>query len=113
MGCYLSDVLSLDRSLLASSLRQREDAEVMKRAFFSLALGLMVGSGCANSYVIKLNNGLRLTSATKPKLKNGHYVYTDASGKTASVPAGRVREIEPASMANEEEKKLFKPATSK
>jgi hypothetical protein len=87
--------------------------DLMKRLFGSLCLGAFLWSGCAgNTYVIKLNNGLRLTSTSRPKLEHGNYVYTDASGKTASVPAGRVREIEPASMAKEEEKDLFKPAIS-
>ncbi len=74
----------------------------MKWIAFYLSLCVIVCSGCANQYIIKMNNGLQVTSNTKPKLKGGYYEYTDPSGRTMSVPAGRVREIEPASMAKEE-----------
>ena len=57
---------------------------------------------------MKLNNGLQITSASKPKLKGGYYLYTDAAGRTSSVAAVRVLEIEPASMAKEESNQ-FKP----
>jgi hypothetical protein len=57
---------------------------------------------------MKLNNGLQVTSASKPKLKGGYYVYTDSAGRTGMVPATRVLEIEPASMA-EEERTQFMP----
>ena len=66
-------------------------------------------SGCTHTYVMKLQNGMQLTTASKPKLKNGVYVYKDALGRDQYVPAGSVREIEPASMAQEEQGK-FKPS---
>jgi Bacterial protein of unknown function (DUF903) len=84
----------------------------MKRIYLSIGVGVAIGLGCANQYVIKLNNGLQVTSVSKPKLKSGYYIYTDPAGKTLTVPVGRVREIEPASMAKEE-RDAFKPATSK
>jgi hypothetical protein len=66
-------------------------------------------TGCAHQYVIKLSNGTKVTTASKPKLKHGYYVYKDAAGNEAKpIPQGRVVEIEPASMA-EEEKDQFKP----
>jgi hypothetical protein len=49
-----------------------------------------------------LNNGTRLTTASKPRLKEGTYIYKDAKGQDCYVPAGRVREIAPASMAKDE-----------
>jgi len=70
--------------------------------------GVMVLSGCAQPYVMTLTNGLRITSASKPKLKGSYYVYTDAAGKEHTEPASRVREIAPASMA-EDDRNRFKP----
>ena len=79
----------------------------MKPILWALMLCSLV-CGCAHEYVIKLNNGLQVTSASKPKLKGGYYVYTDSAGRTGTVPAVRVLEIEPASMAKEEQNQ-FKP----
>jgi hypothetical protein len=69
--------------------------------------GLLVG--CASQYVMKLNNGLEVTTASKPKLKGNVYYYKDAKGQQVAVPAGRVLEVEPVSMAKEEQKP-FEPA---
>ncbi len=55
--------------------------------------------GCANPYVITLNNGRRIDAPHKPKLEGANYVYKDAQGQKVYIPAGRVREIAPASMA--------------
>ena len=77
-------------------------------SLFLLILASGMVSGCTHTYVMKLQNGLQLTTASKPKLKNGVYVYKDALGRDQYVPAGNVREIEPASMAQEEQGK-FKP----
>ncbi len=64
--------------------------------------------GCARSYVITLHNGTRLTAASKPRLKEGYYVFKDARGNPASVSAGRVREVAPAGMASEVNTSPFK-----
>jgi hypothetical protein len=81
----------------------------MKTASF-LLLSLLLLSGCANQYVMTLNNGTKLTTASKPKLEHGRYSYKDANGGEHFVPAGRVRQVEPQSMAQEDEKKnQFKP----
>src|SRR5262245_20275616 len=60
----------------------------MKRVLLALFLLIVICCGCANQYVIKLKNGLHMTSSTKPKLDRGYYIYTDSAGKVASVPAG-------------------------
>ena len=73
-----------------------------------MAVGLL--SGCASHYRITLNNGTQITTNSKPKLKNGDYYYTDASGHQAFVPAVRVREIAPASMKEESTKIKTAPA---
>jgi hypothetical protein len=64
------------------------------------AAGLLL-CGCASSYVIKMNNGLRLTTASKPKLKHGFYEFKDAKGNIQQIPQNRVLEIAPADMAEE------------
>ena len=73
----------------------------------------MVLCGCSSSYVIKLNNGLRITTASKPKLQHGFYVFKDAKGNVQQIPQGRVTEIAPASMAAEESDTRFKNAQKK
>ncbi len=71
---------------------------------------LAVTCGCSQQYLIKLNSGGQITTASKPRLKNGSYYFKDAKGNVQAIAAGRVREIEPASMAKEE-KSPFKPET--
>ena len=80
----------------------------MKKLSLMLLVGLSLLCGCAHTYVITLSDGRRITTASKPRLDNGRYVFKDASGKPSSVPAGRVREIAPASMV-EEQKPMFNP----
>lgn len=81
----------------------------MKANLFVLAVCLAVCCGCARSYVMTLTNGARITTASKPKLQQGSYVFKDAQGRDSYVPAGRVREITPASMAKDE-KARFQPS---
>jgi hypothetical protein len=84
----------------------------MKKLIFPLLAGLVVLSGCANQYVIKLNNGMEITSAGKPKLDGGVYHFKDAKGEDHMVSRGRVMEIEPASMARAEKKPKSVPTAS-
>ena len=76
----------------------------MKNAVLPLLICLVALTGCAHQYVLKLNNGGEITTATKPKLKDGVYHFKDAKGEEHVVPAARVHELEPASMAAEENK---------
>ena len=76
----------------------------MKNAALPLLIGLIALTGCAHHYVLKLNNGTEITTASKPKLKEGIYHFKDAKGEQHFVPAGRVREVAPASMAERENK---------
>ncbi len=76
----------------------------MKILGISLLAGLFLLTGCANHYVLTLNNGAQITSMGKPKMVNGAYVFKDPAGKEYTVPEGRVREVAPASMVD-------KPAT--
>ncbi len=76
----------------------------MKRMSLLLALCLLVLCGCAQQYVMKLTNGQQISTPHKPKLKGSDYVYKDAYGTEQKISQSRVREIEPAKMAAEENK---------
>jgi len=76
----------------------------MKIKFLLLAVACAMLSGCASQYVITLHNGRQIMAASKPHLKQGTYVFKDAEGKPASVSAGRVREVAPASMVKDSSK---------
>jgi hypothetical protein len=71
----------------------------VKKLIPILCLTVFVLCGCARHYVITLNNGSRISTTSKPHLKNGNWVYKDAEGRQTSTPAGRVTEVAPASMA--------------
>ncbi len=83
----------------------------MNKLVLILLVGLAALCGCTHHYVMKLTNGMQITTASKPKLKEGFYYYKDAKGEQVRIPRGRVRQIEPASMAKEE-KPIFKPEFS-
>jgi hypothetical protein len=74
----------------------------MNKAALPLLIGLIALTGCAHQYVMKLNNGTQITTASKPQLKEDSYFFKDAKGEEHSVAAGRVREIAPASVAAKE-----------
>jgi hypothetical protein len=80
----------------------------MKKLVLPLLLTMLAFCGCAHAYVMKLSNGMQITTASKPKLKGATYYYKDANGKVNTIPQGRVLEILPASMA-QDEKPAFKP----
>ena len=84
----------------------------MKRCGPVLFCCLLLFCGCAHSYVMKMSNGSKVVTASKPKLKNGFYVYDDAKGQQHTVSQARVLEVEPASMAKDDTAK-FKGQTSK
>jgi len=71
---------------------------------FCLIILTMVLCGCASQYVMKLSNGMEVTTNGKPHLKGANYYYKDAQGRDVAVPQSRVVQIEPASMANQENK---------
>jgi hypothetical protein len=89
----------------------------MKKSLLSLLAGLIVLTGCAHHYVLRLNSGSEILTASKPKLKDGVYEFKDARGEEHLVPVGRVREIAPASIAQREDRprpmKVEPPPTKK
>ena len=83
----------------------------MKKWKSLVALGLVALCGCAHEYVMKLSNGMQITTPHKPKLQGANYYYKDAQGRENIIPQSRVVEIEPASMVAEDNK--FTPANPK
>jgi hypothetical protein len=65
-------------------------------------LAAMLLSGCTHHYVITTTSGTRIDTSTKPRMKNGFYVFKDALGREQAFSAGRVSEVSPASMATKE-----------
>jgi hypothetical protein len=76
----------------------------MNKAALPLLIGLIGLTGCAHHYLMKLTNGAQITTASKPKLKEGIYYFNDAKGEEHAVAAARIREIAPASVAQREDK---------
>ncbi len=74
----------------------------MRTLAFGLAVSVLLWTGCARHYAMRLNTGALVTTSSKPKLKNGYYVYKDASGRENAVWQGRVAEIGPASQMSKE-----------
>jgi Bacterial protein of unknown function (DUF903) len=81
----------------------------MNRISFVLLVCVTTLTGCAHQYVMKLSNGTKLLTASKPKLNNGYYTFKDAAGNVNKISQGRVLEIEPASMAAEEKNRFAPP----
>jgi hypothetical protein len=78
----------------------------MNKAALPLFIGLIALTGCARHYVMRLDNGTDIVTASKPQLKDGTYSFKDAKGEEQFVGASRVREVAPASMAARERKAL-------
>ena len=86
--------------LSSSNAKKPAKSRWLLRLMFSMIVASLAVTGCARRYTMVLSNGGRITSRGKPALVEGAYVYTDMNGQPASVPAGRVREVAPASMAS-------------
>jgi hypothetical protein len=80
-----------------------------QRAFWAGLISLIALTGCARHYVMRLNNGAEITTASKPRLRDGNYCFKDARGEEHFISVGRVREVAPASMSERE----IKPQTVK
>jgi hypothetical protein len=76
----------------------------VKTPSFCLLIGLLVLTGCATPYVLRLTNGSEILTPGKPQLKGGIYYFKDANGERHAVMAASVREIAPASMVKAEDK---------
>lgn len=76
-------------------------------------MGAALAPGCAQHYVMKLNNGSQIDAFGKPKLQGQTYHYKDARGNERVMPRGRVMELEPAFMAMDEQKSFAPPKPHK
>jgi len=81
----------------------------MNRIVFLLLVCVTAVTGCAHQYVMKLSNGIKVTTASKPKLKNGCYTFKDATGKENKISQARVLEIEPVSMSADDKNRFAPP----
>src|SRR3974390_2714294 len=59
---------------------------IMKNLSWILYLGLLLVCGCTHQYVMKLGNGTRVTTASKPQLKGSNYYFKDATGQINAIP---------------------------
>ncbi len=85
----------------------------MNRLALSLMVGCLTLCGCARHYVLKLSNGSEFNTRSKPRLVDGSYHFKDAQGRDSSIPASRVVEVAPASMAHEDERTFTPPKPPK
>ena len=82
----------------------------MKKSCLLLSLSLLALTGCARHYVMKLSNGARVITASKPRLKDGFYYYKDGAGRRSYESQSRVLEIEPVTMARREKSPFTPPS---
>lgn len=82
----------------------------MRKLVVPVLLSLVLLCGCTRHYVMRMNNGARITTLGKPKVKGNNYVFKDTNGQMRQVSQGRVMTIEPASMAKEEKNPFMLPA---
>lgn len=87
-----------------------DSSSPVKQLLLLTLVGVGLLCGCSRQYVMTLSNGARITTNGKPKLDGNSYVFKDAKGQEIRVPTGRVREIAPASMV-EDDQTIFKPET--
>jgi hypothetical protein len=82
-------------------MRAPRNSCCMKKTVSVLLLVAALCSGCATQYSLVLTNGEVITSRGKPRFdaEKGGYIYKDSSGQSNFVFAGKVREVEPSSMA--------------
>ena len=86
----------------------------MKKIFPAALVALLILSGCAHGYTITMNNGERIHTTAKPKLVNGFYYFTDATGHDSRpVFSGSVREIAPVGMESPPPGSQFKNVSPK
>jgi len=85
----------------------------MNKVLFFLIAALSLLSGCSHNYVVTLSNGARIGASSKPKLEAGYYHFKDVNGQQTVIPEVRVREIAPASMAEEEDKNKWQTKKKK
>lgn len=61
-----------------------------------LLLLLAAAAGCRTNYVIETTGGSKILTASRPREREGFYVWKDARGDEQQISRMRVREIWPA-----------------
>ncbi|HMO65646.1 MAG TPA: YgdI/YgdR family lipoprotein [Verrucomicrobiota bacterium] len=61
-----------------------------------LPLVLLAAAGCRTNYVIETTGGSKILTASRPREREGFYVWKDARGDEQQISRMRVREIWPA-----------------
>jgi hypothetical protein len=86
----------------------------MKKIFPAALVVLLILTGCAHGYIITMSNGERIHTTGKPRLENGFYYFTDATGHDSRpVFSGSVREVAPVGMESPDPASAFKPVSTK
>ena len=82
----------------------------MKKILPVLLLIAAICAGCATRYSLLLTNGEVVTAHGKPtyNAEQGRYYYKDVNGKLSYIPASKVREVAPASMADKGSEQFIK-----
>ncbi|MFN0066618.1 MAG: YgdI/YgdR family lipoprotein [Limisphaerales bacterium] len=57
---------------------------------------LLLAAGCRSNYVIQTTSGSKIITATRPRERDGSYVWKDARGEEQRISRMRVSEIWPA-----------------
>ena len=79
----------------------------------TLLVSLVVLSGCAHHYLMKLSNGDQTISVSKPKLQGTNYLFTGRDGVGHVIPRSRVVKIKTISAEEQEETPVSSPKPSK
>jgi hypothetical protein len=68
----------------------------------TLLASLVLASGCAHRYLMKLSDGNQIISISKPKLQGTNYHFRDQDGEECAIPKSRVTKIETGAVPAEE-----------
>jgi hypothetical protein len=60
--------------------------------------------GCVHEYLMKLSDGGRIISLSRPKLQGTNYLFTDQMGQGGVIPRSHVVKIQAVSLVKEENK---------
>ena len=88
-------------------------SRIKRKLASSLLVSLAVLCGCAHQYLIKIDNGDQIISASKPRLQGTHYHFTDDTGMECVMPQSRVVKIKTLSAVKEEKEKPLSPVPPK
>jgi hypothetical protein len=88
-------------TVMSDASRSSQANQSFWKRIIPLFLVTFLFCGCARNYIITLNNGSMITATSKPKLKDGRYIYRNTEGRNSYVSAIAIRQIAPASMVKD------------